>query len=216
MIFASKQSLMNKAIEYENQNTKTLNMKKIILLFAASFALYSCGSGSVDLAIDNPTDQSIIVKVDTLTVEVPAKEVVWVEMGKGEHEITLEDDTKTKFDFTEAAYLLNPTKNEYLKTEEFYGSTIHQNSFAHQLPKKSIEYYGMPLDGNFDVVRNLINPISWDYGPREVLPEMLEMEGEYEVVIKLHDFNEFSEIINQEFESDSLNSSQTVVEAGTN
>lgn len=189
-------------------------MNKILLFFAA-FALYSCGSGSVDLAIDNPTDQSIIVKVDTLTVAIPAKEVVWVEMGKGEHEITLEDDSKTKFNFTESAYMLNPTKSEYLKTEEFYGSPALQNNFAHQLPKKSIEYYGMPLEGNFGVVSNLINPISWDYGPREVLPEMIEMDGDYEILLKLYDVNEFAEIINSEVESDSLNSSQNTVEDGS-
>ena len=190
-------------------------MKNLLLLFAASLALYSCGSGSVDLAIDNPTDHSIIVKVDTLSVEVPAKEVVWVEMGKGEHQITLEDDTKTKYNFTEAAYLLNPTKNEYLKTEEFYGSEIYQKSFAHQLPNKAIEFYGMPLEGNFDVVKELINPISWDYGPREVLPEMIEMEEQYEVLIKLYDFNEFVDIINQGQSESSETDSTSTVKAGS-
>ena len=184
-------------------------MKKIIFLIAASFALHSCGSGSVDLAIDNPSEQSVIVKVDTLSVEIPAKEVVWVEMGKGEHQITLEDDSKTKFNFTEDAYMLNPTKNQYLKTEEFYGSQAFQNSFAHQLPKKSIEYYGMPLDGNFDVVKDLINPISWDYGPREVLPEMIEMEGDYEVLLKLYDVNEFSDIVNETVENEPVSADST-------
>lgn len=174
-------------------------MKNIILLLISSVALVSCTS-NVDLAIDNPTEKSIIVKVDTLSVEIPAKEVVWVEMGKGEHEITLEDNSKTKYNFTQSSYFLNPTRNEYLKAEEFYGSPVYQNSYTHTIPTKKVSYYGMEMDGNFDVVKDLINPISWDYGPREALPEMLEMEEQYAVVTKLYDFEEILSIMRQEAE----------------
>ena len=67
----------------------------------------------------------------------------------------------------------------------------------------------MPLDGNFDVVKDLINPISWDYGPREVLPEMIEMEGDYEVLLKLYDVNEFSDIVNETVENEPVSADST-------
>lgn len=172
-------------------------MKTIVLFFALSLTLLSCSDNLVDLAIDNPTDMSIIVKIDTLTVEIPANEVVWVEMGKGEHTVTLEDDSKTVFNFTEKAYMLNPTISQYLKFEEFYGSALYENSYSHRIPSQSVEFYGMPLEGNYDVVKDLINPITWDYGPREVLPEMVETEENYEVLIKLMDINEFANMLNQ-------------------
>lgn len=172
-------------------------MKRILLIFALSFLLFSCGGNSVDLAIDNPTRHSVIVKVDTLTVEIPAQEVVWVEMGKGKHTITLEDDSVTEFDFTAKAYMLNPTKNEYLKFEEFYGSPAYQNSYASRVPHKEVTFYGIPFEGNYEVIKDLINPITWDYGPREALPEMVETEDEYEVLVKLMDYYEFVEMLGQ-------------------
>lgn len=166
-------------------------MKKAFILLVTSIFLLSCSS-NVDLAIDNPTDQSIIVKVDTLTVEIPAKEVVWVEMGEGEHSITLEDNSVTKYNFTESTYFVNPTKSEYLKSEEFYGNPVYQNNYAHAIPNKKVTFYGIEMEGNFDVVKELINPVTWDYGPRETLPEMLEMDAEdqYEIITKLYDFKE--------------------------
>lgn len=172
-------------------------MKTIVLFFALSLALFSCSSNNVDLAIDNPTDMSIIVKVDTLTVEIPANEVVWVEMGKGEHTITLEDGSVTKFNFTEAAYMLNPTKSEYLKFEEFFGSAAYQNMYTHRIPSQTVNFYGMELEGNYEVIKDLINPITWEYGPREELPSMIETEENYEVMLKLMDVNEFIKLMEQ-------------------
>ena len=66
-------------------------MKKLFVLSILSALLLSSCSHTVDLAIDNPTKFSVEVKIDTLSVMVPPKEVVWVEMGPGEHQITLEN-----------------------------------------------------------------------------------------------------------------------------
>ncbi len=186
-------------------------MKTIVLLFTLSLALFSCSSNNVDLAIDNPTDMSIIVKVDTLTVEIPANEVVWVEMGKGEHSITLEDGQVTKFNFQEAAYMLNPTKSEYLKFEEFFGSAIYESSYTSKIPYQKVNYYGLELEGNYEIIKELINPISWEYGPREELPSMIETDANYEVMAKLLDVNEFIKLMQQNLpETDEYIEEETV------
>lgn len=172
-------------------------MKNSFLLLIASILFYSCSSNNVDLAIDNPSDRSIIVMVDTLMVEVPPKEVVWVEMGKGEHKITLEDDSETVFNFTDKAYMLNPTKSEYLKFEEFYGNSIMQSTYVSQIASKEIMFYGIPMEGKYEVIKDLINPITWDYGARESLPEMVETDGDYEVLTKILDYNEFIQLVSK-------------------
>ena len=176
-------------------------MKKFLLLMITSIVLMSCSGSSVDLVIDNPTDYPVIVKVDTLSVEIPANEVVWVEMGKGEHQITLEDNSVTKFNFTESRYMLNPTKSEYLKTEEYYG-TSSANSLAMATAKnKKVEFLGIPLEGNYEVVKDLIVPITWDYGPREALPEMIEMDSDSATLTKLYESKEFIKMIEAEMAS---------------
>ena len=75
-------------------------MKKYLVLLALPTLLLSSCSQTVDLAIDNPTKFDIEIMVDTLRVSVPPKEVVWVEMGPGEHKLTLENDSVIKYNFT--------------------------------------------------------------------------------------------------------------------
>lgn len=163
-------------------------MKKLLVLTLAIAMLTSC-SNSVDLAIDNPTSSSVLIKVDTLTVEVPAKQVVWVEMGKGNHQITLENDSIVKYDFQESAYMINPTFSEYLKREEYYGDPAFQNNYVGSIKNQKVTFLGVELEGNFEVVKNLINPVRWEYGPREELPEMIEVEegDNYTLITKLYD-----------------------------
>jgi hypothetical protein len=174
-------------------------MKKIVLLTAIAFSLFSCSS-NVDLAIDNPTDTPVIVKIDTLTVEIPARQVVWVEMGKGEHQITLENDSVVKFDFQNSLYMINPTLSEYLKFEEFYGDAMSQAMYSSSIPLQNVKFLGTEFEGNFEVVKNLINPVTWDCGPREALPEMVEVEegDNYTTLMKLCDTREFIQMVQSE------------------
>jgi plastocyanin len=177
-------------------------MKKILLSLAA-LSLFSC-SNNVDLAIDNPSNNPIVVKIDTLTVEVGPRDVAWVEMGQGEHQITLENDSIVKFNFTEEMYMLNPTLTEYLMTEEFYGDEMSQMTYQSSLPKKTITFLGTEIDGNYDVIKGLINPVKWDVGPREELPEMVEMDADeaYTTLLKIYDSVEFINLIQSSYSAE--------------
>ncbi len=180
-------------------------MKNFILFVSLSAIMASCSSNNVDLAIDNPTENAVIVKVDTLTVEVPAKEVVWVEMGKGEHSITTEDEKVTKFNFQESVYMVNPTLSQYLKVEEFYGDPIARASFTPSIPSGIVTYYGLKLEGNYDVVNGLITPVTWDYGPREELPQSVEIDEDdkFASLVKLMDPSEFMGAMSKALEQNS-------------
>ena len=165
-------------------------MKKIILFFCAAIILVSCSS-NCDLAIDNPTDRIVSLYVDSLYVEVPAKEVVWVEMGRGQHTITLEDGSANSFNFTEPVYMVNPVKASYFMYEELYGDPMFIPGIS-PIPNQKINYLGMELEGNYAVVDQLVNKVSWDYGPREPAPQMIEIEqGDRPSIVKLMDPYEF-------------------------
>lgn len=162
--------------------------RTFIALLSLSAVLVSCSS-NVDLAIDNPTSEAIEVAIDSLVVEVPPREVVWVEMGKGEHQITLSNDSTVTYNFQQAMYMLNPSLTEYLKYEQLYGDEIFGKMHVSSIPDTTIIYLGMEIEGNYAIVKDLVNPISWDYGPRESLPEMVEMDASerYTTLIKLAD-----------------------------
>lgn len=182
-------------------------MKKLITILTVAIALTACVS-KVDLAIDNPTKHPILVSIDTLTVEIPPKEVVWVEMGKGPRKITLPNDSIVNFDFQQSVYMLNPTKAEYLKYGEVYGTNpMSQFSFS---KKDTITYYGFQFVGDYKVVKNLVNVVDWDYGPREPLPSMVQVEegDSYTTIYKLMDVNEFVEEITKNSE-DTTNENTT-------
>ena len=169
-------------------------MKNLLFCAAFSIALFSCSS-NVDLAIDNPTEFPVEVTIDTLRVEVPAKQVVWVEMGKGEHKVTLANDSIISFNFTDDLYMLNPTQTKYLVSEQYYGPPAFQASYNHVLPNKTIEFLGTEIEGNYKTISDVINKVSWDYGPRESLPEMIQVDSDemYTVLLKVSDPYEIME-----------------------
>ncbi|MBU2994884.1 hypothetical protein KO500_00465 [Cellulophaga baltica] len=173
-------------------------MKYLFTFLSLSLLSVSCGSGSVDLAIDNPTTEPVIIRVDSLEVEIPAEQVVWVEMGKGNHSLTLKNDSIVNFNFVSDVYMVNPTLTEYLMAGEYYGNN---NSYAmYQMANtNTVEFLGIELEGDYAIVKDLINPITWDYGPRETLPETIQMESgaSYEVLQKLFSPIEFIKLVSE-------------------
>lgn len=176
-------------------------MKKLLVLILSAGLLSSCGSNNVDLAIDNPGQEPIIVTIDELVVEVPARQVAWVEMGKGNHQVKLENDSVFQYNFTNNLYFLNPTRTEYLKSEAVYGDNVFNMS---ALPTKKIVYLGMEIEGNYDVLSDLLTPITWHYGPREKLPEVVELEdgASSAAFVKLSDPVEIMEQISASYEGE--------------
>ena len=158
----------------------------LLLLLLSAGMFYSCGPSMVDLAIDNPHHEPILVTIDDLVVEVPARQVAWVEMGKGVHKIKLQNDSVFEFKFWHKSYFLNPTRTSYLKSEATYGNPMFASS---KLPNKKVTYLGVEIEGNFDVLSDLITPISWDCGPREALPESIELDEDepYATLVKISD-----------------------------
>lgn len=162
-------------------------MLKKSILFLFPIALLTACSNSTDLAIDNPTSDVVHCYVDSLYVEVPPKEVVWVEMGKGNHKITLDNDSVVAFNFTAPVYMVNPSMSEYLMYEEIYGTSMISSS----IPTSTVSMFGLEFEGNYKVFRDVINTVEWDYGPRESTPEMIEIEqGDRPSVMKLMDQGE--------------------------
>jgi hypothetical protein len=173
-----------------------------ILLFFVAVLFSSCSS-KVDLAIDNPTKFDVEITVDTLRVIVPPKEVVWVEMGPGEHQLTLENDSIIKYNFTEPVYMINASLSEYLVTSEYYGSSEYQSMFEAAQPSKEVTYLGIPMEGNYSVITDVVNKVTWDYGPREALPEMVEVDaGEmFTTLVKVYDPREFIDMMQSAYDS---------------
>ena len=121
-------------------------MKKLFMILSIAFGIVSCAS-KVDVAIDNPTENPILVSIDTLTVEIPPKEVVWVEMGKGPRKITLPNDSIVNYDFQQSVYMLNPTFSQYLKYGEVYGTNpMAQFGIGR---KDTVNFYGFEFDFSF-------------------------------------------------------------------
>jgi hypothetical protein len=179
-------------------------MKKLILLSILSAVLFTSCSNNVELAIDNPTEFSVEIVVDTLRVIVPPKEVVWVEMGLGEHQLTLENDSIITYNFTEEVYMINATLSEYLVSDEYYGPDMFSENFASTIPSKEVTFIGFPMEGNYDVIKDVINKVTWDYGPRETLPEMVEVDADesYTSLVKVYDSNEFLEMMMSAYTSE--------------
>ncbi len=165
-------------------------------LFICSVLFSSC-SDNVDLVIDNPTTSAIEITVDTLRFIVPPKEMVWLEIGKGEHQLTLENDSIIMFNFTESVYMINPSLSEYLVSDEYYGPEMYSDNFTSKIPKKEVIFLGISMVGNYEVILDVITTVTWDYGPRETLPEKVEVDEDklYTGLVKVYDPIEFMDMM---------------------
>jgi len=171
-------------------------MKKLFIFSILSLVFFSSCSNTVDLAIDNPTKFDVEITVDTLRVIVPSKDVVWVEMGLGEHQLTLENDSIIKYNFTEPVYMINASLSEYLVTS-------FQNTYDAAQPNNEVTFLGIPMEGNYSVLKDVINKVTWDYGPREDLPEMVEVDSDemYTSLIKVYDPREFMDLMQSAYDN---------------
>ena len=54
---------------------------------------------------------------------------------------------------------------------------------------------GTEIEGNYKTISDVINKVSWDYGPRESLPEMIQVDSDemYTVLLKVSDPYEIME-----------------------
>jgi len=170
-------------------------MRKLSPLLIVMVAILSACSSKVDVAVDNPSKEEVSMYIDSLHVVVPPKEVVWVEMGKGSHSVTVDGEEPVDYDFQKKFYMLNPTQSEYLMYEEIYGTGMVTSI----IPSQPVTYMGLDLgEMEMQVVKDLVNEVTWDYGPRETLPEMIEYyEGDRPTLVKLMDYNEFFEAMSQ-------------------
>lgn len=167
-------------------------MKRTILFLFVVIGLASCGPDLVTVAIDNPTSDYIEVAIDSLEVEIAPKEVAWVEMGHGSHVITVLNEEPVTYDFTQDMYMLNPTHSEYIMYEEIYGTDFGFTPSS-TIPEQQVSFYGFEFEGPYKVISELVNPIEWDYGPRETTPEVIEVDADenYASLMKLADGEEF-------------------------
>lgn len=171
-------------------------MKTSCFLFLILLFLASCSNRTVNLGIDNPTSVMISMYVDSLYVEVPPTEIVWVEMGKGRHTIRLVD-TNFAFDFSQDEYLVNPTRSEYLLSGENLGSP---GPDVPKPPSRKVNYTGCPLDGNYEVLGNIIIPVKWEYGPRQDISAEQYTDDDPRIVYKLYDINDFENKLLSQYE----------------
>lgn len=176
-------------------------MKNILyaVFFIATFA--SCSS-SVDVGVYNTSDMPMSVKIDTLLVEVLPQELVWLEMGEGEHSLEMPDGKKQTIMFTANENLLNIAGGRFLLSRESYSA---ESDIATQSAvKETLLYGGQELEapkGDYKILDGLIIPVTWQYWPSQKTPEFLEIEdGDPTYVYKLRDSTEFVSEMNQYFE----------------
>ncbi|WP_179019244.1 hypothetical protein [Winogradskyella forsetii] len=172
-------------------------MKNLVLLSILTIVFLISCSDEVHLAIDNPSEFSIEVFIDTLKYTVPPKDVVRLEIPKGEHQLTLENDNIIKHNFIHKAYMINPSFSEYLLSDEYYGPKMYKNSYTSKLTNKEVTFIGMTMEGNYKVISDVINEVTWDYGPRESIPKRIKIDEDksYTSLIKAYDSDEFKELI---------------------
>jgi hypothetical protein len=99
--------------------------------------------------------------------------------------------------------MINASLSEYLVTSEYYGPPSFQTAYESAQPSKEVTFLGIPMEGNFSVITDVINKVTWDYGPRESLPEMVEVDSDemYTSLVKLYDAYEFMDLVQSSYDS---------------
>ncbi|MCD8185751.1 MAG: hypothetical protein LUD68_04625 [Rikenellaceae bacterium] len=98
-------------------------MKKILLVAAAALLLLmpSCGSG-LKVEMDNPTDQTITVAIDSKEYNLAPMQLIEVPgLKKGPHTMSVNGGAEMNFNLDENA-LLNPTLSLYVTDVQEYST----------------------------------------------------------------------------------------------
>ena len=98
-------------------------MGKIILFVIVFFLFLSCVSNlPVNVVIDNPTDTAIHIEMDSIKISINPGETLNHDLSIGLHTLKYKDK-KITFDlesYNQDGLLINPTKSDYIISEEFY------------------------------------------------------------------------------------------------
>ena len=98
-------------------------MGKIIPFLIVFFLFLSCVSNQpVNVVIDNPTDTAIHIEIDSMKISIDPRETINYDLSIGLHTLKYKDE-KITFDlesYNQDGLLINPTKSDYIISEEFY------------------------------------------------------------------------------------------------
>lgn len=185
-----------------------IGLGAIALLIAIGSAFYL----SQKVTVDNPTAQTITVKIDDTEYTVEPRKQIEISLYPGEHNVLIAEKEmgifqKQWFDY---GSLLNPTQSTYILESIPYGTVPESwsdNSY------KDIDINGQQYYGPFEVITDLYfakkQPLNflqkkgyeWNYGLDQHEPEeeTINTKSAYEVFVKIYRFDDFIEMYNEDY-----------------
>ncbi|MDR1877113.1 MAG: hypothetical protein LBQ84_05765 [Flavobacteriaceae bacterium] len=181
-------------------------MKKFIVATIISFLFVGCGLDkdphANEFILDNPTDQSISVKVDDAQYKLAplSREKLTLEVGKHSMQWNNQTTEFVVYDGNKGG-VLNPTNSTYYKFNMAYAMEGHENRVSpleHVIYIDSIEY-NVPAD----IIKGVVidnGSVNATYSLDEPFPEEITVYGDQtkDIKSKLFSKNDFINFIEKE------------------
>jgi len=171
-----------------------------LALLAAILLCWSC-SDNIQLDIDNPSNNESSIVVDDQVFALPAKTTISMEVARGEHSIGLENDSTFQYAFDKDRYLINPTVTDYLIEKIYFsvsGNPTLEATF-NRINRKTVIFAGYEIEGNYEVINDLIMEKNWHYKQRQPVPETITIENKKfssaKTIRKLYSEDEFLQLL---------------------
>lgn len=151
-------------------------MKKIYLILGLIFLTLSCIGPKAEFILDNPTDETINVKIDGKDYKLDSRKYEKMILKPGEHSLILSDGKEVKFIVYVGSQggVINPTRNDYVYVSMAY---VRKGEGGVSPIEKTIILDGIEYEGPYEKINDLIidkNEKKWSYNIYTPFPEVVE------------------------------------------
>lgn len=177
-------------------------VKKVVAVLVAGMLmllLSGCGDARY-FALDNPTSETIEVKVDGTLYVIPAKSEMRIGLQPGSHRLISEAVGEVEFHVyptKDAGGIINPTLSIYIKVDEV--SRPRAGGAMQRPPVSRIEVNGVSFEGSFTRYDSFYILPDWTYGVHENFPGYVASATAGPVVSKVFSCDDFIAYYEQKY-----------------
>ena len=166
-------------------------MKSTTYIFLFILIVSSGCQEKVTVALDNSREIGVEVGVDGESVYIPQHQMVWVELGVGNHELVVSDSAGNQlltreFDVSGEGLVATNPSGYVLVKKAFSGADLAKAEDSEQLEEKELEIGGQKYTGPYTYFSedNIFIKKTWDYYPIENFPVRMVVENMDTLMVK--------------------------------
>jgi len=185
---------------------KTLILISGVILFNTLFFTLCTSRPPIEIKIDNPTDSTIILKIDDKPLSIQSHTLRAFEVKPGIRKFEYNSIVKFQDIDYQDKYLINPTKSKYYFDKIWYYTEQWNDNIKNSNKIDTTTIEGYKVKSPVEITNDFIIIGKWSFWPYEYIPNSIEEKQEKYSLgiaasskIKVYSENEYLRTIEMNF-----------------